>query len=120
MPDSDLSEIGKSYLSGLAYLFVTLLFVVGPLIFIGQYNPKSWPAIFIVAGMTVFIIPGLLYSTRMIGNLRLLEPYCLRCYQLMQDEEPKSHGRISLAKFQMLFWTIILGTSFTGCDKLIS
>lgn len=112
MSDSELSETYKGYLSGISALFITILFVILPLVVLGKYSPKSWPAIFIVAGMAVFVLPGLLYGTRL-GLLKPLEPYCLQCNRLMQDEDPKSKGRISLAKFQMLFWTIILGTSFT-------
>jgi hypothetical protein len=112
MVDPELSEALKGYLSGIVAFFITILFIFLPLAVLGKFSPNSWPAIFIVAGMAVFVIPGLLYGTRL-GRLKLLEPYCFQCNQLMQDEDPKSKYRISLAKFQMLFWTIILGTSFT-------
>jgi hypothetical protein len=102
----------RPVLEFIAHIFVALLFIGVPLLAIGWWFPGSMPVIFIVAGLLVFCVPGLFYSGPSQPQ-NLLAAYARCCCQLIQDEDPETSGKISLAKFQMLFWTIILATSFT-------
>lgn len=112
MPDTNLTEKDKQVFGIIAQVFVALLFIGIPLVAIGYFFPKSLPVVFIVAGLILFSIPGLFHrDPKQLG--KPLAAFAYRCYQLIQDEDPKMSEKISLAKFQMLFWTIILSTSFT-------
>jgi len=111
MRDSELTPNDKKVFGVIAQIVVALLFIGGPLILIGHNFNGSMPVIFIVAGLLMFSIPGLFHSDPKQPRTPL-PALAYRCFQLIQDEEPKAANKISLAKFQMLFWTIILATSF--------
>jgi hypothetical protein len=105
-------EKDKQVVGIIAQIFVAIIFIAVPSIVIGHYVSGAMPVIFIVAGLLVFAIPGLFHPDS--GQPKTaLAALAHRCYQLIEDEDPKTPGKISLAKFQMLFWTIILATSFT-------
>ncbi len=112
MRDTKLTEKDKQIFGIIAQIVVALIFVGVPLILIGRNVDKSMPVIFIVAGLLVFSIPGLFHRDPQQPRTPL-PALAHRCYQLIEDEDPQMPGKISLAKFQMLFWTIILATSFT-------
>jgi len=112
MRDGELTEKDMQVFGIIAQIFVAIIFVGVPSILIGRYFPGAMPVIFIVAGLLIFSIPGLFHTDS--GQPKTpLPALAYRCYQLIEDEDPKTPGEISLAKFQMLFWTIILATSFT-------
>jgi hypothetical protein len=112
MRDTKLTEKDKRVFGIIAQIVVALLFIGLPLILIGRNFNGSMPVIFIVSGLLIFSIPGLFHPDPKQPRTPL-PALAYRCYQLIQDEEPKAANKISLAKFQMLFWTIILATSFT-------
>jgi len=115
MANNEPTESDKSVYMIFVYFVVGLLFVGIPVLLIavplGIYVPKSVPVIFIVIGVLMFCVPGLFRNDPSqprspLGN------FADSCYQLIQDEDPETPAQISLAKFQMLFWTVVLATSY--------
>lgn len=100
-----------TFLVGVITIAPVLLVIGLPLFVVGFTFPLTIPIIFIVAGLLLFSLPGLFHSDP--GQPQgVLAAFAYRCNQLIQDEDPKMLGTVSLAKFQMLFWTIILATSY--------
>jgi len=111
MNDRELTPRDKLIFSGIAYAVAALIFIVIPLLAISYKVGGTMPVFFIVAGLMAFLLPGL-FNRDPDQSRNPFSAYAYRCYQLIQDEDPKMAGTVSLAKFQMLFWTIILATSF--------
>jgi hypothetical protein len=111
MPNSEMSSQDKVVFGRIVYAFIALVFGGGILYIFYRVVPTSIPLIFIAAGIFLFSLPGLLHpDPKQPGGP--LSSFVYRCYQLVQDEDPRTPGKVSLAKFQMLFWTIILAASF--------
>jgi hypothetical protein len=109
-------RLDKLLLLTIVHILLVMLFIAAPLGLVGFltksiFHYDSMPVVFIVAGLLLFSLPGLFHPDA--ARRQSFSPWAYRCYQLIEDEDPKTPDKISLAKFQMLFWTVILATSFT-------
>ncbi|HEX7587719.1 MAG TPA: hypothetical protein VF478_05335 [Anaerolineae bacterium] len=111
MPNSEMSSQNKVGFRLIVTALIVLVIGAGVLYMLYTLVPTSPPLFFIAAGILLFSIPGLFHpDPKQTGGP--LSTFAYRCYQLVQDDDPSTPGKISLAKFQMLFWTIILAASF--------
>ncbi len=111
MNERKLSHLAERAIEVMVIVVIALVITVLPLAVVSRYFPSTLPVFFIVAGLMVFLLPGL-FNRDADQSRGMLSAYAHRCYQLIQDEDPKMAGTASLAKFQMLFWTITLATSY--------
>jgi hypothetical protein len=111
MPNSETPSQNKVVFRLVVYVFIALIFGGGIIYIFYRAVPTAPPLIFMAIGIFLFTLPGLLHpDPKQTGGP--LSTFVYRCYQLIQDDDPSTPGKISLAKFQMLFWTIILASSF--------